>query len=395
MSDSPEAPLSHSTAKGKNQEKTVGMLALYESPDKLSDALGEIRQSGLTKLDTVSPYPLHGIDHLLGKQPSRLGYVAAVAGIGATAIAKSAQWWTSAVDYPLNIGGSPLFSLPAFVPVTFELMVLFASIATVVGMLAVFNGLPQYGSALLRSRHMKALTCNRYGIVVDARDIEFQPEETRDLLLKTGAVAVEVLRRETPSRFYRERILSVPFLLLLVGVAIFSSTATRLVFRYGGEVPPYDFMKRQPKLSAQQVSTTFPDGIGMRSGVPGTVARGSLPYAFPGDPERAGEDLVNPLAASAEVMARGHAQFGVFCQPCHGKLADGRGTLTSAFPKAPTLHSRKVRGWSDGRVYAVLSEGQNLMPAYVSQISGKDRWQIIHYLRALQRSQDAPERDLQ
>ncbi len=321
--------------------------------------------------------------------------MAAVAGISATAIAKSAQWWTSAVDYPLNIGGSPLFSLPAFVPVTFELMVLFASIATVVGMLAVFNGLPQYGSALLRSGHMKALTCNRYGIVVDARDREFHPDTTHSLLAKTGAVAVEVLKREPRSRFYRERILSVPFLLLLVGVAIFSSTATRLVYRYGGEIPPYDFMKRQPKVSAQQVSTSFPDGLGMRSAVPGTVARGSLPYAFPGNPEKAGQDLVNPFAASADVMARGRAQFGVFCQPCHGRLADGRGTLTAAFPKAPTLHSRKVEGWSDGRVYAVLSEGQNVMPAYGSQISRKDRWQIIHYLRALQRSQDAPERDLQ
>ncbi len=395
MSDFRDVRPAPSSEADGTQEKIVGALAVYESPDRLADALVAVRQSGLTRFDTVSPYPLHGLDHLLGKSPSRLGYVAAIAGIAATAIAKLAQWWTSAVDYPLNIGGSPLFSLPAFVPVTFELMVLFASIATVVGMLAVFNGLPQYGSALLRSRHMKALTCNRYGIVVDAKDGEFDPHATSDLLGGTGAMSVELLKRENVSRFYRERILSVPFLLLLVGVAIFSSTATRMVYRYGGEIPPFDFMKRQPKVSAQQVSAVFPDGLGTRSGVPGTVARGSLPYAFAGDPERAGQELINPFKASHEVMTRGRAQYGVFCQPCHGRLADGRGTLTTAFPKAPTLHSRKAREWSDGRIYAVLTEGQNIMPAYVSQISGKDRWQIIHYLRAMQRSQNAPERDLQ
>lgn len=394
MSDSPHAKLAPPAA-DQSQERIVGALAVYESPDVLADALVAVRKAGLTRLDTVSPYPLHGLDHLLGKQPSRLGYVAAIAGISATAIAKSAQWWTSAVDYPLNIGGSPLFSLPAFIPVTFELMVLFASIATVLGMLAVFNGLPQYGSALLRSEKMKALTCNRYGIVVDARDRGFEPEATSEILGKTGAISVELLKREEPSRFYRERILSVPFLLLLLGVAILSSTATRMIFRYGGEIPPYDFMKRQPKLSAQQVSTVFPDGFGTRTDVRGTVARGSLPYAFSGDPERAGQDLINPFPASQGAVARGRAQYGVFCQPCHGKLADGRGTLTTAFPKAPTLHSRKAREWSDGRIYAVLTEGQNIMPAYVSQISGRDRWQIIVYLRALQRSQDAPERDLQ
>ncbi|HXK61809.1 MAG TPA: DUF3341 domain-containing protein [Acidobacteriota bacterium] len=364
----------------------VGAIAIYGSPDDLADGILRARKEGFTRLDTISPYPLHGVDRLLGKGPSRLGYVAAVAGLTATVIAKTAQWWVSAVDYPLNIGGNPLFALPAFVPVTFELMVLFASLATVIGMLAVFNRLPRYGSALLRSRYIRDLTCNRYALVVEASDRRFRAETVREDLWDPNVQAVELLRRKKPSLYYKERVLSVPFLVLVIGVAIFSSTATRLVFRYGGEISPFSFMKYQPRLGAQQTPVAVP--------VEGTVARGYLPYPYKGQPEEAAS-LVNPLPITASNLARGRDRFTVFCQPCHGRLGDGRGTLTEAFPKAPTLHSRKVREWSDGRIYATLTEGQNLMPRHESQVSRDDRWLIIHYLRVLQRSQNAMEQDLQ
>lgn len=74
--------------------------------------------------------------------------------------------------------------------------------------------------------------------------------------------------------------------------------------------------------------------------------------------------------------------------------AEGNGTLTAAFPKAPSLHSVKVREWSNGRILHVINNGQNLMPSYASQISAIDRWHTIHFLRALQRSLNAPDRDL-
>ena len=161
---------------------------------------------------------------MLEKGPSRLGYVAAAAGLTATAVAKSVQWWVSAVDYPLNIGGNPLFALPAFVPVTFELMVLFASLATVIGMLTVFNGLPQYGSAILRSKHIRDLTCNKYALVIDAADRRFDAETVDRDLGGSTVQAVELLKREKPSAFYRERILSVPFLL-----SFFTLCGSRLI----------------------------------------------------------------------------------------------------------------------------------------------------------------------
>jgi len=371
--------------------EVVGAIAVYGAPEELAEGVLAARAAGFTHLDTVSPYPLHGIDRLLGKGPSRLGYIAAAAGLTATIVAKTAQWWVSAVDYPLNIGGNPLFALPAFVPVTFELMVLFASLTTVIAMLAVFNGLPRYGNALLRSSYIRDLTCNHYALVVGAADKRFSAGTILEDLSGPNVEAVELLRREKPSLYYKERILSVPFLVLVVGVAIFSSTATRFVFRYGGELPLYSFMKHQTRLAAQTPSSS---STGVTRPIEGTVARGFLPYAYKGRPDDAGANLVNTVPVTAATLARGRDRFTVFCQPCHGRLADARGTLTAAFPKAPTLHSRKVREWTDGRVYAVLTEGQNLMPKWEAQISRDDRWIIIHYLRALQRSQHAPEQDL-
>ena len=374
--------------------KIVGAVAVYPSPDALAAGLETARQQGFTRLDVVSPYPLHGIDHLLGKGPSKLGYVALAAGLLGVSLAKLAQWWMSEIDYPLNIGGKPLFSWPAFVPVTFELMVLCASIATVIGMLAVFNRLPQYGSALLRSPLMRDLTCDKFGLVVDACDPAFQEEQIRQLLDGDAVLDVDLLHEVRPSRFFTEQIFSARFLLLLIAVSFTSVTATRLVWKYGGAVPPFNFMKAQQKLSPQQPSLLFADGLGMRAPTIGAVARNLPPYAHADGPEQAGNSLVNPLPLTTAELAQGRTQYETFCRHCHGPRARGNGYLTAAFPKAPSLHSGKVRGWSDGRVYHVLTAGQNAMPAHHRQIPRDDRWRIIHYLRALQRSLNAPDRDL-
>ena len=374
-------------------QEIVGAAALYRTPDDLVSGLSRIRELGFTRLDVVSPYPIHGIDRLLGVGPSRLGYVALVAGITAVLLAKLVQWWMSEIDYPLNIGGKPLFSWPAFVPVTFELMVLVASIVTVVGMLSVFNRLPHYGSALLQSKLMPDLTRDKFGLVVDARDPVFEGETIQSVLGGGGALEVDLLHRVTVSRFFSEQIFSIRFLLLLAAIAFSSVTATQMIWKYGGEIPPFNFMKAQQKLNPQHESASFENGIGMRAPVAGTVARGFLPYAYANDAEAATAQ-VNPMPLSPAALDRGRDRYDIFCRPCHGIYAEGNGTLTAAFPKAPSLHSARVRGWTDGRIYHVLTTGQNAMPAYARQIGREDRWRIIHYLRALQRSQNAPERDL-
>jgi mono/diheme cytochrome c family protein len=370
----------------------AGALVLYGSPDELADGIARAREMGYSRMDVVSPYPIHGIDHLLGKGPSPLGYVALAAGLLGVTLAKLAQWWMSALSYPLNIGGKPLFSWPAFIPVTFEVMVLSASVATVLGMIAILNGLPQYGSALLRSRHMPRLTRDGFGLVLDARDPRFDEHAIRVGLAEGREV--DLLYRTPVHRFYGEQVLSVRFLLLLVAIALASVGVTRLVWKYAGAMPPYSFMKRQPKLNPQTATTAFADGMGMRLPADGTLAREEEPYAYETDADGAGRDLVNPIPLTPETLERGRAKYNIYCRPCHGIHAEGNGTLTSAFPRPPTLHTSKVREWSDGRIYHVITMGQNAMPAYRYQIPAESRWTIIQYLRALQRSRNAREEDV-
>jgi mono/diheme cytochrome c family protein len=90
----------------------------------------------------------------------------------------------------------------------------------------------------------------------------------------------------------------------------------------------------------------------------------------------------------------GQQKFITFCSPCHGYLAKGDSRLRGQFPNPPSLHSEKVRNYQDGDIYHIITEGQNTMPSYAKQITREERWAIILYLRALQRSQNAKETDI-
>jgi len=157
---------------------------------------------------------------------------------------------------------------------------------------------------------------------------------------------------------------------------------------------PFNWMMVQNKLKAQQTSGLFKDDIGMRPPVEGTVARGFMPYAFKGKPDDAGKYLVDPLLPTKEVLDQGKSKYLTFCSPCHGNFARGDSRLQGQFPNPPTLHSDKVRNWPDGRIYHVITEGQNVMPSYAPQISSEDRWAIIQYIRVLQRAQNVKESEL-
>src|SRR6266851_456232 len=149
-------------------------------------------------------------------------------------------------------------------------------------------------------------------------------------------------------------------------------------------------MARQNKVKAQSTSELFEDGKGDRDPVPGTVPRGERPYPYVGQPQLAALELTNPLPYAAEIVARGENRFNTFCVPCHGPLGMGDGKVPDhGFPAPPTLHSAKVKDWPDGAIFHVISAGQNAMPSYARQIPERDRWAILHYLRALQRARDA------
>jgi len=99
------------------EKKIFGVTALFNNPDAIISAANKVADSGFTKWDVNSPYPLHGIDKAMKMKPSKLGFVTMIFGLSGVALALLLMWWTMSVDYPMVIGGKPFFSLPAFIPV--------------------------------------------------------------------------------------------------------------------------------------------------------------------------------------------------------------------------------------------------------------------------------------
>jgi len=142
-----------------------------------------------------------------------------------------------------------------------------------------------------------------------------------------------------------------------------------------------------PRVAAQAEDPMRPGDPVMRNPVPGTVPVGYTPYRYAvGDSLQAGQELVNPLPRTGAVLERGHKVFMNTCVVCHGPEGDGQGYIVPIYPMPPSLHSLKVRNWPDGRIFHVITRGQNLMPSYATQILPEDRWAVIHYVRALERS---------
>jgi mono/diheme cytochrome c family protein len=154
-------------------------------------------------------------------------------------------------------------------------------------------------------------------------------------------------------------------------------------------------MDRQPKLRPQTADNFFKSGLSSQPFVAGTVARGS---AWQNNPENTGRipGTTNfvatiPVPVTEQLLARGRERYQINCSPCHGALGDGKG-ITTKFGMAviANLHDatgRKVPQQSDGELFNTLSYGKGLMQGYAANVSISDRWAIVAYVRALQRSQ--------
>ena len=150
-----------------------------------------------------------------------------------------------------------------------------------------------------------------------------------------------------------------------------------------------------PSIKAQNEDPMRPGYSAMRLPVAGTVPRGFTPYRYAlEDSLIAQRELVNPLPRTGDVLGRGQRVFMTYCVVCHGPKGDGQGYIVPKFPMPPSLLSPKVTGWADGRIFHVITRGQNLMPSYASQILPEDRWAVIHYVRALERAANPSAQDL-
>ena len=175
--------------------RTYGVVGEFDSPEGLMEAVKAVRERGYRKMDALTPYPVHGLDRALGMGRSRLGYLVFGAGITGTAAALLLQWWTAAVDYPLVIGGKPFFAFEFSIPVTFEVTVLLAAFAAVLGMLA-FNGLPRLYHPVFRAECFSRASDDGFLLVIESADPQFDLESCSAMLRSTGASKVEVVEEE-------------------------------------------------------------------------------------------------------------------------------------------------------------------------------------------------------
>jgi hypothetical protein len=152
-----------------------GVVGFFDSPDALIEATRKVRAANFESFDCYTPYPVHGLEHAQGLKRSRLPFVTLGAGLTGFMCAVALQYWTSAVDWPLNVGGKPYWSWPAFVPIMFELTVLFAGLATV-GAMFIVNGFPNTKKRAFDPN----ITRDRFAIMVDAPKV-YTAEELEDL----------------------------------------------------------------------------------------------------------------------------------------------------------------------------------------------------------------------
>jgi mono/diheme cytochrome c family protein len=369
----------------------VAVIGLFETPGALLEAVRQLKKQRRWALKGYTPYPVHGLAEALELRASPLGGMVLVMGILGALTALGGQYWICAVDYPIVTGGKPPWSWEAFVPIMFEVTVLFATFTAGLGMLGLLNGLPFYGHPLLDSRAIQAITRDRFALALSGPP-GWEVEAARSALAEAGASDLETLAAPMAAPAFTSRLLlralgGIVCVCTLAGVGVYGAV------KFMPVLAPMVHMERQPRLDAQQASAFFADGSGMRMPVAGTVARGYLPTATGTEDEAAA--LVNPLPRVPAVFDLGRKAFMERCAVCHGALADGHGSLTPAFGGKPAnLQADAFRAFPDGKIYWVIVNGKNAMPAQGADLTEEERWAVVHYLRALQRAQHALDSDL-
>ena len=167
-------------------EDLYGIMAEFAEPEQLLHAARRAYEAGYRKMDAYSPYAVEGVAEAIGFHKTRVPLIVLLGGICGAVTAYFMMWYSATIDYPLNVGGRPLHSWPAFIPITFELTVLFAAVAGTLGMLFL-NGLPKPYHPVFNAPGFKLASQTRFFLCIEADDDMFQARRVRDFLRSLGA----------------------------------------------------------------------------------------------------------------------------------------------------------------------------------------------------------------
>jgi hypothetical protein len=158
-----------------------GVMAEFDDPTALVSAAHRAYQEGYRRMDAYSPFPIEELHEALGSEGSRLPLIVLIGGLLGCFGGYGMQYWISAISYPINVGGRPFHSWPAFIPVTFECTILVAALSAVLGMLAL-NGLPMPYHPVFNVPRFALASRNRFFLCIEAKDPKFDVEAVRRFL---------------------------------------------------------------------------------------------------------------------------------------------------------------------------------------------------------------------
>ena len=171
------------------KEPLYGIMAEFASPELLLQAAQRVHAAGYRKVDAYSPYAIEGLAEAIGFHKTRVPSIVLLGGICGALTAYVMQWYSAVVSYRLNVGGRPAHSWPAFIPITFELTVLFAANAGTLGMIFL-NGLPRPHHPVFNAPDFKLASQTGFFLCIEAKDQLFRADEVSDLLRSLGAKRV-------------------------------------------------------------------------------------------------------------------------------------------------------------------------------------------------------------
>lgn len=432
----------------------AAVFAAFHTPAELIAAARKTREAGYANFDAHSPFPVHGIDDAIGIRPTRLPFFTLVAACVGFVTALAMQWWMNGVAYPFLISGKPLISIPASWPVAFELTVLFSAFTTVIAMI-LLNGLPRFSNPLLSDEKFLRSTSDQFVLSIDARDPKFGGalDHLRGLGTVPETVYTDPGSKALPKIIPLAGLIIVSAMMIPPVLIAKARVSTKSVPRWHF-IWDMDF---QPKFKAQRENLLFTDLRAMRPQEPGTIARGELEAddafyrglksdedgaveaaqvsrqvvaqaqpadatqpadgaAAPADGAAAPADggpppdpldklpwvTEFPVAVTGQLMKRGQERYDIYCSTCHGLAGDGDGLITQrameleqgTWIRPVTYHSDAIRNQPVGRLFNTITNGVRKMPPMGDVIPPEDRWAILLYMRALQRSRNATPADV-
>ena len=357
------------------------LMGVFPDEDTVFGALVALRRAGFEIAEVFAPYAVHGLDRAAGLRRSRIGFVTVTAAALGSISFYLFQDWVSAMNWPLNIGGKPYSSAPAWIPVVFEVGVLAAGLATVLALFVRSGLYPGKKPDLVDPR----VTDDRFAVMLDLPDAGFDMGEARRICMLHGAESVEevsVPDRQKETAQTRDRglgglamsswaklngVLSILVLgVIALGWSLDPDPTQRNFEVLPGMVTPvaYESFSTNAVLSG---------GLTQQPPPVGTIPRRHLPLhyeATPEDAQRAGLELENPYdVEDAEALARGEFVYYTYCNLCHGAGGEGDGPVASrGFPTPASLLAANARDMADGKVFHVVTYGQGNMPGHAAQI---------------------------